>query len=417
MGAAGAAATTRAGHHCHRILAREAHVRYPRAAVLTAAVLTATTLWPVTSTAAESSPKWDVMPEVPTASGGGLRDVAALASDNAWVVGSAYTAHWNGVTWTPLPLPPPTKPSGVYDLSAVDAVGSAAWAVGGERSLSTGGTTTTAVILGYNGRGWVRAPIPASGGNAMLNDVDMLGPDGGWAVGSTMDNGGPARVLVLRARSGLWAEVTVPAVGGASPELSSVYARSDTDAWAVGSYLRADGRRASLVLHWNGAAWKQVAVPVNDPLADETLASVAALSATDVWAVGRTCSEGGLMGCRPLVLRLLGETWQVIPPADAGTEFVEVMPFSATDVWVLGYAVAADGAEHDHAQHWDGAGFTVDTSTPAPGPADPDPQGEAASAIEAATTAADASGMWAVGWATEGSTNVSHAIRRGALGN
>jgi hypothetical protein len=62
-----------------------------------------------------------------------------------------------------------------------------------------------------------------------------------------------------------------------------VAAASAANAWAVGSY-RAGSAVQTLIIHWNGGAWKQVASP--SAAGGSRLVAVAARSAGNVWAVG-----------------------------------------------------------------------------------------------------------------------------------
>jgi len=73
-----------------------------------------------------------------------------------------------------------------------------------------------------------------------------------------------------------------------------VAATSSTAAWALGQI----NDRRTLILHWNGTAWKQVPSPSNEPGA--VLYSVAAISARDAWAV---------------ILHWNGATWKRVPIA------------------------------------------------------------------------------------------------------
>jgi hypothetical protein len=62
-----------------------------------------------------------------------------------------------------------------------------------------------------------------------------------------------------------------------------------------------------LIVHWNGASWKQVPSP--GPR-HSVLYAVAATSAGDAWAVGYTnTSRGGLA----LILRWNGAKWKRVP--------------------------------------------------------------------------------------------------------
>ena len=67
------------------------------------------------------------------------------------------------------------------------------------------------------------------------------------------------------------------------------------------------GSGKTLIERWNGAAWKQVPSP--GP-AGSLLSGVAAMSATNAWAVGYT---GTSSGAKTLILRWNGTAWKQVP--------------------------------------------------------------------------------------------------------
>jgi hypothetical protein len=86
-----------------------------------------------------------------------------------------------------------------------------------------------------------------------------------------------------------------------SGSLDGVAATSTSNAWAVGS----TGRAKTLILHWNGTAWKQVPSP--SPAPSPELSGVTATSATSAWAVGQTGTAGRI---KTLILHWNGTTWK-----------------------------------------------------------------------------------------------------------
>src|SRR5262245_24452587 len=85
---------------------------------------------------------------------------------------------------------------------------------------------------------------------------------------------------------------TVPAVDvthqlGDFNSLNAVAALSSTDVWAVGQWQHFAGTDYShaLVEHWDGTSWTVIQTP-HPSLPISILFGVAALSANDVWAVG-----------------------------------------------------------------------------------------------------------------------------------
>ena len=98
---------------------------------------------------------WQIVPtpSPPGAVNTGLVSVAASATDDVWAVGSlgdstgsySLTEHWDGHTWTIVPSPNPTSPSGLTTVVALD---SATAFAGGATLLRYGpGTFTSALQL------------------------------------------------------------------------------------------------------------------------------------------------------------------------------------------------------------------------------------------------------------------------------
>jgi len=100
------------------------------------------------------------------------------------------------------------------------------------------------------------------------------------------------------AEAAAWTVVKSPSPGVAGNVLPAVASVSANDVWAVGEATDATGRQLTLTEHWNGTAWSVVASP-NVGSANNTLLAVAAVSTTDVWAVGRAEGPGGGAGPAP----------------------------------------------------------------------------------------------------------------------
>jgi hypothetical protein len=354
-------------------------------AVLSAAVLLVTQL-------PADSPRWSSTPPVPLPAGvtsSVLTDVTVVAPDDVWAVGTGWgggedqplAEHWDGAAWTGVAVP--SGPATTY-LNAVDAAG-ALWAVGSAESA----TATTPLILRYSGGTWAAEPTPGSPG--VLNDIDMQTDGAGWAVGRTTTGTGGTRPLVLQRRTGQWAPVAVP-ISALPQELTSVFAASPTDVWIAGRETAVGGRQLPLILHWDGRTWTRAILPA-DTGHDQDRLSIAATSGKDVWAAGSSCASVVPATCTPLVLHLTG-AWQTVPASGAAI-LTEVVPFSPTDVWVVGENAPA-ATNPNHVEHWDGRQFTVDITTPAPRTTNSKPVSALALAAAAGDPASGA--LWAVGW-------------------
>jgi hypothetical protein len=136
-----------------------------------------------------------------------------------------------------------------------------------------------------------------------------------WAVGDSAANGGNDHTLVLHWNGVRWRQVAAPRPGAVS-FLSDVAASSPRDALAVGTVdaMVGSGQR-TLALHWNGKKWSQVASP-NPGSRNDELSGVAVSSGKNAWAVG---SSGDSAGSRTLVLHWNGSRWQRVPSPAPGT--------------------------------------------------------------------------------------------------
>jgi hypothetical protein len=109
--------------------------------------------------------------------------------------------------------------------------------------------------------------------------------------------------------------------------------------------------------------------------------------------------------CKPLALHMTGRDRRIVPTDGGGTDLMDVVATSSSDVWMIGYSAAVPGPEEDYAVHWDGHGITADAADGAA------PQGETPSALMAAAVAGQQ--IWAAGWSVEPTTGAAHVVRRG----
>ena len=198
-----------------------------------------------------------------------LTGVAAVSPSSIWAVGSytlpgsglgigTLTEHWNGRAWKLVASPNPAGPANFNELNAVAAT-SATNALGV-------GMLTNAITLArraftehWNGRKWTQAAMANPGSISILFGVTATSPSSAWAVGAYATGKGSDRTLTERWNGRTWRQVASPSPGGANPsDLEAVTATSRSSAWAVGYYLKGT-QTLTLIEHWNGSAWKQVA--------------------------------------------------------------------------------------------------------------------------------------------------------------
>jgi hypothetical protein len=329
-----------------------------------------------------------------------LSGVAATSASNAWAVGSYCSSgcgssfpipnktlilHWNGTAWSRVATPSPATQN--LSLGGVTATSASnAWAVGyycPATASSCFGSDYSAdpLILHWNGTAWsqVASPNPSTR-YTFLAGASAWSANRAWAVGGycsagcSLGGSGNEHTLTLRWNGSRWSKVTSPnpgtVIGGqAENVLSGVSATSSADAWAVGYYCSGCGNLASqtMILHWNGTAWSQVASP--DPSTGfNFLQGVSATSASDAWAVGDYCSSAcsSTPLYKTLILHWNGSSWSRVASPNAGTQsdqLIAVNTASSTDAWAVGYYCASgctSGPEADDtlALHWNGTAWS-----------------------------------------------------------
>ena len=185
-----------------------------------------------------------------------------------------------------------------------------------------------------------------------LEGVAAVSASDAWAVG--YNNNGIDVPLVEHWKGKVWKVQKSPNLNDAG--LSSVTAVSASDAWAVGSYDNSSGEPQTLVEHWNGKAW--TVQPSPDPggsTQSNGLSGVAAMSASDAWAVGNY-NKGTVR--KMLVEHWNGKTWKVQPspsPSGSGTypSLSGVAVVSASDVWAVG-SYSKGSNEKTWVERWNG---------------------------------------------------------------
>jgi hypothetical protein len=319
---------------------------------------------------------------------GTLNKTTVIAANDMWAVGSftppgssvpqALAEHFNGTAWSTVPLA--ALPSGDYgQLYGVTAVASNnVWAVGSFSNVSS--STRFTLVEHWDGSKWnlVSSPTPSVGGQ--LNTVTALAANNIWAGGTT----GGAN-LMEHFDGTAWSIVTVPTPQRQS-SIASISAISSTDIWAVG----AGGKYASgEALHYNGTAWSIVTTP--QPFFQGSLSSVVALAPNNVWAVGAGEPRTGPSGEVTVIEHWDGTSWTIVPspnvsPSNTSNFLTGIAAVSATNIWAVGYYTNSTGT-HTLTEHWDGTSWSII----------PSPDGAAAASILSGVAATSTGTVVAVG--------------------
>jgi hypothetical protein len=320
--------------------------------------------------------------------------VTAISGSDVWAVGYYYTGtigltgltlteHWDGISWSVVTSPNVgTLQNGLFGVAGISSTDM--WAVG--YYLSANGTPDQTLVEHWNGTSWevVNSPNESTHDN-FLRGVAPISSNDVWAVGYyDTGNGTPDQTLVEHWDGFTWSVVPSPNVG-TFDRLYGVAAVSSSDVWAVGTAGQ------TLVEHWDGSTWSVVPSPNVGTF--DYLYGVAALSSSDVWAVG--WYDIGTTD-QTLVEHWNGSTWSVVSSPDVGTMrnyLYGVAAVSSSNIWAAGYYLNGT-VGRTLVEHWDGSTWSV-VSSPDVGPYTNDLNGVAA---------VSANDVWAVGDYINGTT-------------
>lgn len=272
---------------------------------------------------------------------GTLLDVSAVSENNVWAVGYSYSnnvfqpliEYWDGTSWKIASLPDDLGTSYLAGITAVSLTD--IWAVGGQ---STGpNTPNRALILHWDGTSWSRVPVlepnPPYG---VVWSMVALAPNSIWAVGGYRNSPFPTLndTLTLHYDGTSWNRVPSPSESPGSHDnyLFSVSAISKDDIWAVGSsYLPKPPITYPLIEHWNGSEWTIVSTPLRYAAGALTEAVTTAPSG-EVWVVGANRSA--------LIAYWNGKEWNDVSPNNGDGFFYDVATVDSNTILAVGELTA-----------------------------------------------------------------------------
>jgi hypothetical protein len=195
--------------------------------------------------------------------------------------------------------------------------------------------------------------------------------------------------------AGGWTVTTVSGQPGDNVALNGVFARTSTDAWAVGTQFGPAGSapQPGATYHWNGTSWSLIATPALG--VNSALVGISDSGPSDAWAVG--FEVFGYRGHKTLLEHWNGSAWSV-DTADAisgglGVELTAVLDLSPANAYAVG-----SGSGGPMIEHWNGTSWSPIAL--------PDPDFTAGSGSQdiSATSASD---IWVVGSTTNPTTFAS----------
>lgn len=318
------------------------------------AVLLAGALGAVPATAA--STKGLHVVASPFIAGSSLAGAAVIGPGDMWAVGEIGTGtgpfqtlaeHFNGTSWSVVPTP-----SLNASLAGVaGAAGNDVWAVGDQAQ----GSSVLPLIEHWDGTSWSVTPSPKLPKGSQLTGVTAPAPDNAWAVGTA---GGSSDALVEHWDGTSWSILSSPAFTGVTISGGAVSADSATDVWALGGLATSATTSENVSLHWDGTSWAQIPAA---HLRFGGVRALAALSPANVWAVGTGpgVPTGGFSAHPTAVIEHWdGTSWTVIPSPNPNPQgnngLAAVAAVSGTDVWAVGHQLLGPFTEH-----WDGTSWSI----------------------------------------------------------
>lgn len=279
-----------------------------------------------------------------------LRGVAAIAPDDVWAVGATVDPnisfgwktlilHWDGTEWSIVPSPNLSEPGTCNSLQAVAAISSDdVWAVGGIPQQYC--ANAKAILMHWDGAAWTIVPAPAETAlwyASTRYGIAAVASNDVWTTGD--------------AEPFHWDGTQWSVVAGAQDFAGKAAAAAANSVWTVGSYTEYDGYIDSgpfaKASRWDGTAWRWT--NPQSPTGNDAFSGVAAIAPNDVWAVGRS-------GQFTLTEHWDGANWSVVPSANGNqnpgsnlvvaNSLVAAAAVSSTNVWAVGYFVDNSGLSH-----------------------------------------------------------------------
>ncbi len=247
-------------------------------------------------------------------------------------------------------------------------------------ACSLGGVAEAA---SFSSGAWKVVSSPNPPGDDSLFAVTAISSNDVWAVGSAGQDGPTPMTLTEHFNGTQWSVIPSPDPGPGSNKLYGVAAVSTSDVWAVGYSYNSPVQ--TLILHYDGTQWS--VIPSLSPGSlNNQLLGVAALSADDAWAVGYAASN---TTTQALIEHFDGSSWKVIPSPTLNSSFYKlsaVTAVSPTNVVAVGNFTNQQGNPQALIERWNGSKWKI-VSGPNPG----------SSSILSGVTAVSASNIWAVG--------------------
>jgi hypothetical protein len=153
---------------------------------------------------------------------------------------------------------------------------------------------------------------------------------------------------------------------GLAEALNGIAAVSPSDIWAVGTRFIDGPGEQMLIKHWDGIRWTSVISP-NASTEFNRLSAVAAASSNDVWAVGQYDPGDGVI--QTLIQHWDGSVWRIVPSPNEGASnnrLAAVAALDAGSAWAVGSADDGSGGSNPLILRWSGTSWQRIANVPVP---------------------------------------------------
>ena len=237
----------------------------------------------------------------------------------------------------------------------------------------------------------------ADRGDNLLKSVAVLSAKNVWAVGAYISSStGRNQALIEHWNGTSWTVISSPSPNASDTVLSGVAALTTSNVWAVGEYT-SGSNSLTLVEHWDGHLWSIIPSPNPGSVRSELL-GVAAVSVSNIWAVGWVDTNyNGAYHTQTLIEHWNGRSWSVVPGISLAQDAAlnAVPAISANNVWIVGNTYVASKTTATLIEHWNGTSWSIVSS----------PNGSTGYNSLYGVAKFSASDIWAVGMYNSNSTS------------
>ena len=231
-------------------------------------------------------------------------------------------------------------------------------------TISAQGAGKQAAAASLTGVGWSVVPSYSFGSlDNILAGVSAASASDAWAVGAYDPSGSNVLATLAEHFDGTrWTAFPLPNVGVQENVLLAVSMPSTGKAWAAGYFVNGKFQQQTLIEHFDGTVWS--VIPSPSPGARQNiLYGIAAITDSDVWAVGAQEDASGLW--HTLTEHWDGSTWSLVNAVDAGAngnQFYAVKAVASNNIYAVGQQAGAGFPNQALIEHWNGTAWSVVTS-------------------------------------------------------